>query len=419
VNIVENKTAAVTGVSPETGANLFFIFLILIILLGSPNICLAETPVEEMHRYLVDKANFAGDDFSKLENGELITKLLPVQDKREVGVCGLIQIKAPPDQALQAFQDAMARQNRKSVMEFGSFSSTPNIEDLKNLTLEDNDIEDLKQCQAGKCQLRLSANMIGRFQKEIDWNAPDYRKQATNLFRHMILNYVSDYLSRGDAALIEYIDKRDVVSLQQEYGTLLKELLWVNEYAPELSRYLQNFPAAEPLNVKKSISWSKIKFGLKPVIVITQTITYTSEKNDGLSQVLSVSKQIYANHYFDSSLGLTALISFPNTDTAPDSYLLYTNHSRSSSLDGAFSKFVRGVVEQKAIGKLEPLLQDTKYLAEAKFTDNDEPPDPSAKLEFTESIFGQNYFILVLILIGALFAGFRISKQIAKKRDHL
>lgn len=419
MNIVENKARSVTVLFPATGSNLFFVFLTIIILLSSTNICLAETPVEEMQRYLTNKANFAADDFSKLEKGDLITKLLPSQDKREVGVCGLIQIKVSPDQALQAFQDAMARQNRKSVMEFGSFSSTPNIEDLKNLTLEDNDIEDLKQCQAGKCQLRLSAKMIERFQREVDWNAPDYRKQATDLFRQMILSYVSDYLSRGDPALIEYIDKRDVVSLQQEYSTLLKELLWVNEYAPGLSRYLQNFPADEPPNVRKSISWSKIKFGLKPVIIITQTITYTSEKRDGSSQVLSVSKQLYANHYFDSSLGLTALINFPNTDRASDSYLLYTNQSRSSSLDGAFSKFIRGVVEQKAMEKLEPLLKDTKYLAEAKFTNQDELTDPSDENQFTESMFGQNYFLLLPILIGALFVGFRVSKQIAKKRGHL
>ncbi|CAN5443159.1 hypothetical protein BH20ACI3_BH20ACI3_19620 [soil metagenome] len=48
-------------------------------------------------------------------------------------------------------------------------------------------------------------------------------------------------------------------------------------------------------------------------------------QHNGAPQILVVSKQIYANHYFDSSLALTALINV-STGAIFDSYLLYTNH---------------------------------------------------------------------------------------------
>ncbi|CAN5443113.1 hypothetical protein BH20ACI3_BH20ACI3_19610 [soil metagenome] len=160
--------------------------------------CLAQSSVEEFRRVLSDQATFTANDFSALERGEMVVKLLPVKDKREVAVCGLVRMQAPVEVGLKAFQESMAQQNRNSISEIGRFSSRPTLEDLQELTLEDRDIEDLKRCVVGDCKLKLSAAMIERFHKEVDWVAPDYRFQATRLFRQILLDYVRDYLSRGD-----------------------------------------------------------------------------------------------------------------------------------------------------------------------------------------------------------------------------
>lgn len=42
------------------------------------------------------------------------------------------------------------------------------------MTLETHDIEDLKQCVVDRCKLKLSADMIDRFRKEVDWQGSDY-----------------------------------------------------------------------------------------------------------------------------------------------------------------------------------------------------------------------------------------------------
>jgi hypothetical protein len=78
--------------------------------------------------------------------------------------------------------------------------------------------------------------MIRRFQKSIDWNAIDYKEQANQLFRLMIMEYVTTYLQRGDAALIEYADQNPRVPLAREQESLLTNLLYVNDTAPEFVR---------------------------------------------------------------------------------------------------------------------------------------------------------------------------------------
>ena len=51
----------------------------------------------------------------------------------------------------------------------------------------------------GDCDLKLSAQMIQRFAREVNWQAPDYAQQATQLFKSILVDYVKDYRARGEA----------------------------------------------------------------------------------------------------------------------------------------------------------------------------------------------------------------------------
>src|SRR6266550_6996416 len=146
-------------------------------------------------------------DLAELEEGQPVVKLLPTQDKREVAVCGLINLQVTADAFLKSFRESMVRRSNPAILEIGSFSSEPTLDDLRNLTFENRDIEDLKECVVGNCKLKLSAAMIERLHNEVDWAAPDYKVRATQLLKLMFLDYVRDYLRRGDVALIEYHDK--------------------------------------------------------------------------------------------------------------------------------------------------------------------------------------------------------------------
>jgi hypothetical protein len=59
------------------------------------------------------------------------------------------------------------------------------------------------------------------------------------------------------------------------------------------------------------------------------------------------SKQIYAMHYYDASLGLTLLVP-DRTVASPATYVVYLNRSRIDLFDGMFGGVARRIVAGRA-----------------------------------------------------------------------
>src|SRR5882724_8302067 len=155
-----------------------FIGFCAVVWLGT-NTGLAQKSVAEFHNILSEKAGFDETGFAALNQGQTVVRLLPVQDKREVAVCGLVNLQVPAEVFLQSFREGMARKTNPAILEIGRFGSTPALGDLEGLTIEDRDLDDMKDCVLGDCRLKLSASMIERFRREVDFEAAHYRIQAT------------------------------------------------------------------------------------------------------------------------------------------------------------------------------------------------------------------------------------------------
>jgi hypothetical protein len=351
----------------------------------------AQTSIAEFQQILQEKTALDAADFAALEQGQTVVKVAPITDKREVALCGLVSLRSSADQFLRAYLDGMTRKNDQTVLETGRFGSAPAVADLQQLTVESEDIEDLKQCVVGDCDIKLSANMIERFRREVNWQAPDYQVKAGELLKRMLVEYVGDYLKRGNAALIEYNDKRDQVRLADEHQAL-------NTAPGYLNDLLRNSQSALTL-VEDVIVWSKIKFGLKPVVVINHVKIYRDVRDYG-PQVLVASKQIYATHYFNSSLALTGFISVPGANRT--AYLIYENRSRTDGLQGALGKIKRGVIENRAIEGLKSILEHSKMSLDGSV-------NTAAAVAHESSGWGQRLFggirpLLWVLIISALLA---------------
>jgi len=355
---------------------------------------LAQTSVGELRKFLGDKAAFQTEDFTTLEKGQVVAKLLPAKDKREIDALGVFHTSVSADIFLQRYRKRITHNLSENLIQAGKFSNPPSPDDLRALVLDPRDIEDIKKCESGNCDLKLSDAMIERLQKEVNWSASDYRAQVNNLFRQILLDYVRDYLTRGDAALVEYHDQSRPLRLADETRSLLDGSPYVNEYAPEFSKYLKGFPAAELPGAENFIYWSILKFGFKPVVAITHITIYPRQQGNA-SQVLVAEKQIYADHYFDSSLALTVFTAFPKS-AGSDSYLLYMNSSRADALTGAFGKLRRLVIKGEALDGLKTNLYITKrHLETDSENQTDSPPPPSS------TPFGTGGIVLISAVLGA------------------
>lgn len=354
----------------------------------------AQSSLSEFQKALHEKAAFEKADFAALQLNQPVVRLAPTSDKREIAVSGLVNIRAGAEEFLRSYRESMTRKTNPAVLEIGSFSSQPSANDLDSLTLDTGDIEDLKDCIVGDCQLKLSASMIERFRKEIDWNAANYQLAATVLFKQMLLDYVRDYRTRGEAALIEYNDKRDEVSLAAEQRALNAASGYINGLLAQAKSDLQL--------TEDSIVWSKIKFGLKPVIAINHVRIFRRNRDAG-PQVLIASNQIYANHYFNASQALTAFVNIPGENQG--AYLVSENRSRADGLEGPFGKLKRGVVEKKALEGLKGILEHSQAsLGGSALTASTDDLASYQSYGWSHRLFGGIRPLLWLLVLSALIA---------------
>lgn len=377
------------------------IFLAVSLLCWSAIPSLAQASLPDFHKLMREKAAFDATDLAALQLNQPVVRLTPSSDKREVAVSGIVNVRAAADDFLKSYRESMTQKSNAAILEIGSFGSEPSLADIQYLTIDARDIEDLRECTIGDCEVKLSAAMIQRFQKEIDWQSPEYASQAASLFKQMLLDYVRSYRSRGDAALIKYNDKRNEISLAHEQRSLASAPGYINNVLADRESGLQL--------VEDALVWSKIKFGLKPVLAINHIKIYRRDRDFG-PQVLIASKQIYANHYFNASHSLTAFVTVP--DTNPGAFLVSENRSIADGLEGPFSKVKRGVVEKKAIEGLRTILEHSRSSLEGQVL-SATTADFSAHQSYGwgRRLFGGIRPLLWLLVLSALISLLALGKR--------
>jgi hypothetical protein len=304
-------------------------------------------PAASLQDELVRVGGFNAADVSRFDAGEVIARLAPGGTDSEVSALAAVRIRTSKDQAVSYFNQYLSYEDGRVTLQFGRFSRPPAASDISRLTLDREDVEGLRNCRVGDCDIRVGAAMIGEMQRAVDWKSPNAADQANALARERIVEYVSAYLARGNAALVTYNDRSQPVSLQNEWQGILASTPHFAHYAPALKQYADAFPKATLPGSSDVIYWAKENYGLpKPVIHVTHMITWKDPARP--DRILVAQKQIYASHYYDGSLALTALLDLPPVDGRPACAMIYFNRSRGDLLKGGFGGMRRRVAQDRA-----------------------------------------------------------------------
>ena len=312
----------------------------------------AQNLPERFQELLQKQINVTEDNLARLERGEAIARILRTKEKKEIAALGLVRVNASRDLFVEIFRDIVNFKKSPAVLQIGKFSKVPRLEDLNGLTLDPCCLKAIKNCETGKCGMKMSAKMEERFRKELSPSAPDYEQRANELARRILFDYVQAYLQGGNPALIEYHDQGITIRLADESRSLLEQTRFLADYAAEFYKCLEEFPTPGSPNVEDYIYWSKEKYGLKPVLSITHVAIYKRTLGNR-AEVLIASKQLYANHYFEGSLGLTVFVEGNQGPATSGSYLMYLNRSRADALRGMFIGLKRSVIGSRVRDGLE------------------------------------------------------------------
>lgn len=289
--------------------------------------------------------------------GVPFVKVMEAEEKRDVAVFGLTTLAVPRatyDARVRDFTHWLAGPTRTR---FGVFSNPPAAADVAAVVISQRDADDMKSCKPGDCVVKLPAVDMQRIRAATNWKAPDLAAQLSAYARTRLVEYVSDYRSRGDSAMALYDDRRGAtVQSREAFAALLAASPYVYQHVPSLERYFAAYPREHLPDAAEVIFWSEDAMPrLRPILSVTHQVVYAPPELPGATFIAA--KQIYANHYFEAMVDLTYAVDRRVLDGQPGMFVMTFRRYRFDNLPSGGLLNIRG----RAIGALkDQLLADLK-----------------------------------------------------------
>jgi hypothetical protein len=305
------------------------------------------------------------DQIREIREGKAFAKILDSPIADQVFVFGAVYINSTPERYLEFASDIDALRKLPSYIAIRKFSDPPQLSDLSDFTMDEQDFKQLKDCKPGHCEVQLPTEAMEEFQRSVNWSAPDANEQANRLAQQMVLQALSNYQIGGNSALGAYRDKNHPAVVAETFASLLSRANALPVYLPELREYLLNYPKADSGNIQSEFYWEKVNFGLKPTLRVVQGIVYRGKSPDRPAYAIAV-KQLYASHYFESALDLTVCVKDDEHPVHPGFYLITMKGSQQAGLTGLKGGIVRKVAVDKTRSSLEKALTSIKQKLETE-----------------------------------------------------
>jgi hypothetical protein len=324
---------------------------------AAPAVAFAADLAPDVRTVLTRDLLFSRADLADIDQGKVVKHGLSASAPGEIAVVGGTRVNAPKALFLDRVRDIKAFKRGPDVVQIGTFSTPPVLEDLSALTIDTGDL-DVRTCRVYDCDVRLPADTIRRFQA-IDPKAVDAQARGAALFKQVLLDHVVAYTSGGSGLITQYDDGKRPIRPMDDFAGLLARARGIGTLVPGLPAHLQPFPPAALAGAQDFLYWSKEKFGIAPFITVTQvTIVCPSA-----ATCVVVSKDVYSSRYIDASLSLTIASDAPQAADA--FYLVYANYSRANALKGAFGGLRRAIAERRSRNALEASLKATRLMLES------------------------------------------------------
>jgi len=181
-------------------------------------------------------------EIEDIRSGKAVAKILNTGEKPEIVVFGAVYVEASIEQYIELFRDLSRLEKVDNYLAIKRFSDPPRLEDLEGFGLDEEDIDDLKKCEPGKCEIQLPAETMEGLNQKVDWSAPDASEQVNRLAREDALEMLKRYQSGGNQALGTYRDKKKPLLVAEQFEALLGRSETLPHYIPEFHRYLLEYP---------------------------------------------------------------------------------------------------------------------------------------------------------------------------------
>lgn len=245
-------------------------------------------------------------DRRALDRGEIVSRT----SERETGQVGVFAVSriAVAAESLVAGARAIEELKRSPyVTAIGRFSDPPRIEDLKQLALPPRELQAVLACRRSSCTMKLTLDEMERLARESSRPGADREARVQQAFREIVLARATSYLRNG-AADLAALTRRPVSPRTESF------LYW------SLESYASG----------------------KPIVLITHVnIIPPASPRD---PAIVIGKQVFASHYINEGLALTAITTDAETGAR---FLIYRHSTGVDLLGGLLGPIRRRVLESR------------------------------------------------------------------------
>ena len=319
----------------------------------------------DLNTFFAKNIGLSQEQIADIRNGRAVAKNLESRVPDEIFVFGAIYINADLEKYVSFAADIDRLRKLSEFLAIGTFSSPPQLSDLKGFTFDSDDVAALKKCKPGDCDVQVPARGMERVRKTVNWSAPDRDQQVNQLLQNAAVQLMVAYQQKGNQVLGEYNDKKHPTVVPEQFKYILSYAKALPQYLPSLASYLINYPNGKPANVTDTFQWAKVKFGLKPTLRVTHIVTMRGNGPDEPAVAIA-EKQLYSSHYFETALDLTFCVRDDRDPPKPGFFLIKAMGSEQAGLTGFKGSIVRRVAVDRSVSSLEKSLAVIKTTLESE-----------------------------------------------------
>src|SRR5271154_2917755 len=152
----------------------------------------------DLRTYFKEYIGLGDNQIAAIRDGQAVTKTLESRTPDEIFVFGAVYIKAAAEDYLTFSRDFDRLRKLPGYLAIGEFSNPPQLSDLKDFTFTTEDIQALKDCKPGKCQIQMPTSSIDELHQSVDFTSPDVEEQVNRLLQQTLLARLLAYQQDGN-----------------------------------------------------------------------------------------------------------------------------------------------------------------------------------------------------------------------------
>ena len=249
----------------------------------------------------------------------------------------------------------------QGIPNFGVFKTPATSVSTGSFSINSSDADALKKCHTGKCEFKLPAAEMARAKATLDSGADGPAKLGAYVQKRGA-EYVNNYRARGNAAMVTYDDfGAGGVHASDAFAAVLGASPYLNENAPAVQQYVQQYPRSRPADAIESIYWTvEAMKGLRPTFTINQLIVSSPPGKVGIT--VAVTKQLFADHYFEGMLDERFIVDRHDPAGGDGIYLMMLRQYRFDNLPGGVLN-IRGRAKSAMHDKIDSELRRAQAAA--------------------------------------------------------